>query len=126
MTRKSRLALIILFGAASVVLVFSFMVFMGTPQGLRTSVYWLLGSRHYKQDVLASHQISTELLHAEWQGDGWGGVPVGDWVGYVVFDPNDSLPITSTDQLPVRIQGIGCDVVAVRRLEKTGTPSLPT
>ena len=39
-------------------------------------------------------------------------------MGYVVYDPTDSLPITSTDRPRIRMPGILCDVVAVRRLEK--------
>ena len=45
-------------------------------------------------------------------------MPVGDWMGYVVYDPSDSLPRITTDDPPRRISGVPCDVVAVRRLEK--------
>ena len=118
MTRRVRLALIFVPSAVVAALLFSLLVYIGIPHGLHTRVYWLLGSRSCKQAVLSSTRTKTDLMHAEWQGDGWGGAPVGDWMGYVVYDPNDSLPITSTDRPPMRVLGIPCDVVAVRRLEK--------
>lgn len=118
MVRTARIALILIPCLAMFTIIFSLLVFIGIPQGIHTQVYWLLGSRNYKREVLASTRVSTELPHAEWDGDGWGGVPVGDWMGYVVYDPTDSLPIISTQQPPKRIVGIPCQVVAVRRLEK--------
>jgi hypothetical protein len=97
---------------------FSFLTFIDVPQGLRSHVYWLLWSQQYKRDVLSSAGQSTGPLHAEWEGDGWGGAPVGDWEAYVVYDPSDSLPTTNKSQQPRKISGIPCDVVVVRRLEK--------
>jgi hypothetical protein len=100
------------------IIIISFLTFIGIPPGLRPHVYWLLWSRQYKRDVLSSPSASAGLVHAEWDGDGWGGAPVGDWMGYVVYDPTDSLPITDTNKPPRKIASIPCDVVAVRRLER--------
>jgi hypothetical protein len=88
------------------------------PPVLRMHVYWVLCSRHYKHLALASPRTSGQLPHAEWEGDGWGGAPVGDWMGYVVFDPSDSLPQAGTTEPARKIKGVPCDAVAVRRLEK--------
>src|SRR5271154_4157391 len=118
MTRTSRVGLVLIPSVATVVIIFSLLIFVRIPHDLHTRVYWLLGSRHYKREVLASPRVSTDLLHAEWQGGGWGGVPIGDWMGYVVYDPNDPLPITGTNRPPIRVAGIPCEVVAVRRMEK--------
>ncbi len=115
MTRMSWIAVAFITSAA---LCFAMMLFIGIPRELHTRAYWLLGSRGYKRKVLASQRISPDLPHAEWEGDGWGGAPVGDWMGYVVYDPQDALPITSTDRPPIKIVGIPCEEVAVRRLEK--------
>jgi hypothetical protein len=119
--RKSgriRFLLVAFASMLGVSIVVSFLTFIGIPAGLRPHVYWLLWSRQYKRDVLSSPGASAELSHAEWDGDGWGGAPVGDWMGYVVYDPSDALPRTDTNEPPIRIAGIPCDVVAVRRLEK--------
>ena len=119
MTRRSLIAVTVACVAVFTALVFTFcLVILEIPHGLHTRAYWLFGSREYKREVLASSRTAAELQHAAWQGDGWGGVPVGDWMGYVVYDPSDSLPITSTDRPPMKIAGIPCPVVAVRRLEK--------
>jgi hypothetical protein len=37
------------------------------------------------------NRVRQTESYIEW--DGWGGVPVGDWTAYVVFDPNDSLSL---------------------------------
>jgi hypothetical protein len=78
----------------------------------------LFGRGRYKRDVMLSSSTSTELHHVEWYGDGWGGAPVGDWMGYVVYDPADSLPQINTVGTPAKIAGIPCEVVSIRRLEK--------
>ena len=36
------------------------------------------------KDVLSSPPLDSRLGHAEWDGDGWGGSAVGDWMGYIV------------------------------------------
>lgn len=99
-------------------LILAVMIFLGFPPGLHTHVYWLFTSAHNKQEVLSSSKIQNQLLHTEWNGDGWGGAPVGDWMGYVVYDPSDSLPQIKTSEPQRKINGIPCDVVSVRRLEK--------
>jgi hypothetical protein len=101
-----------------VTLVVAVMTLLGVPSGLRPHVYWLFSSRQYKQAVMRSSTVPNQLAHAEWDGDGWGGVPVGDWMGYVAFDPSDSLPQVGTKQPSRKIKGIPCDVVSVRRLER--------
>jgi len=101
-----------------VTLVVAIITFLGIPPGLRPHVYWLFSSRQYKQATVGTPTIPNQLAHAEWQGDGWGGTAVGDWMGYIVFDPSDSLPQAGTKQPPRKIKGIPCDVVSVRRLER--------
>lgn len=119
MTIRARFTFIIASVAALTLLVGTFfLVFLEVPHALHTRMYWLIGSHHYKQEVLASAHTPAELQHAEWDGDGWGGAPVGDWMGYVVYDSHDSLPLISTERPPIRIPGIPCEVVAVRHLEK--------
>jgi hypothetical protein len=100
-----------------IILVFAFMANIGIPTRFGTQVYWLLWSRQYKRAVLSSSRVAGELLHADWNGDGWGGAPVGDWMGYVVYDPSDMLPTMKTGK-PRKIKGIPCDVVSVRHLER--------
>lgn len=107
--------LVSLLGAFLVVLL---MTVSGIPSGFRPRVYWLLWSGQYKQTVLSSPLTGHQLRHAEWNGDGWGGAPVGDWTGYGVYDPSDSLPTRSTDEVSGKINGVPCDVVTVRRLER--------
>jgi len=83
---------------------------------VRATVKWLAFSRHYKSAVLSEPATNGELKHIEW--DGWGGMPVGDWTAYVVFDPTDSLSAPSKSSTPAKYKGIPCDVILVRRLEK--------
>jgi hypothetical protein len=99
-------------------LVVAVMTFLGIPSGLGPHVYWLFSSQHYKRAVSSSPRVSNQLAHAEWDGDGWGGTPGGDWMGHVVYDPSDSLPQTGTREPSRKIKGVPCDVVAVRRLER--------
>lgn len=96
----------------------SILTFIDVPRGFRSYAYWTIWSREYKRTVLASPHDSTGLQHVEWNGDGWGGAAVGDWAGYVVYDPSDSLPIVNTKETPKKITGVPCAVVSVRRLEK--------
>ena len=117
-SRRIRLLRWTLASILGVTTVVALLTFTDTPPGLHPRIYWLLWSSQYKRTVLSSALTSTGLQHAEWDGDGWGGTPGGDWTGYVVYDPSDSLPITDANKPPQRIRGIPCDVVAVRRLER--------
>jgi hypothetical protein len=114
-TLRQRLAkglALLLFLAVSLVL-------LRSAGALRPHLRWLLWSHHWKSEVLAQSNVGRgELRHVEWDGDGSGGVPVGDWTRYVVYDPSDSLPITGTNEPPKRIAGVPCAVVVVRYLEK--------
>ena len=83
-------------------LVASLLTVIGIPNGLGTRVYWLFWSRQYKRSVLSSPP-SGGLRHVEWNGDGWGGAPVGDWMGYLVYDPSDSLPLTDATKPPIKV-----------------------
>jgi len=83
---------------------------------LRPRVRWAFLSRGFKRQVLAQpNGPHGDFKHVEW--DGWGGVPIGDWTAYVVFDPTDSLKAESGREHPGMITGIPCDVLSVRRLE---------
>ena len=87
-------------------------------QRVRTPLCWMLWSKRYKNEVLAQTDAKNgEFKHVEWDGDGWGGAPVGDWMGYIVFDPNNSLRPFHDAAAHRRFAGIPCNVVAVRRLE---------
>jgi hypothetical protein len=112
--------ILIAVGAAvlGIVMLFLVMSFLGIPSGVRPQVYWQLSSREYKHAVLSSAKTSDELAHVEWDGDGWGGTPGGDWTAYVVYDPTDSLPLMRSTEPARKIKGVRCDVVAVRRLER--------
>ncbi len=91
-------------------------LFRSSPD-LRPPLRWLLWSRRYKAEVMAQvPPANGELRHIEW--DGWGGVPVGDWTAYVVFDPIDSLSMPAKSHLPGKFSGIPCDADRVRRLER--------
>ena len=82
---------------------------------IRSSVRWLAWAHRYKAEVLSRPDIQGELRHVEW--DGWGGVPVGDWNAYVVFDPTDSLSVPASRHSSGKFAGIPCEVDEVRRLE---------
>ena len=104
--------------ALAILVIVSLMTVSGIPSAVRPHVYWLPWSQRYKQAVLSSSAADHQLLHVEWDGDAWGGgTPVGDWTGYVVYDPRDSLQKKSTSEPPGMIIGVPCEVVAVRRLE---------
>jgi len=86
---------------------------------LRPRLHWMMWSHKYKSEVLASSAPhKNEFKHVEWDGDGWGSGVTGDWEGYVVFDPSDSLSAVAKSNAPARYNGIPCDVTLVRRLEK--------
>jgi len=83
---------------------------------LRPRLRWFLFGRSYKAQVIAQPiPANGELKHVEW--DGWGGVPVGDWTAYVVFDPTDSLSEVAKSNSSGEFKGIPCNVDDVRRLE---------
>ena len=86
---------------------------------VRPYLYWMMWAQRYKSEVLASSDPhNNEFKHVEWDGDGWGSAVTGDWSGYIVFDPTDSLPAAVKSNAPARYDGIPCDVISVRRLEK--------
>jgi hypothetical protein len=85
---------------------------------IRPHLLWLVWSSRYKSEVFSNTAIANgELKHVEWVGDGWGSGATGDWMGYVVFDPSDSLSI-ATNYVPTKCKGIPCKIILVRRLEK--------
>lgn len=85
---------------------------------LHPAIRWLVSSHQLKSEVLAqSAPKDGELRHLEWAGDGWGGAPIGDWMGYVVFDPSNSLPAHARYANPVNLNGIPCHVISIHRLE---------
>jgi hypothetical protein len=90
-----------------------------TQNVLRPSLRWLLWSHRFKAEVLAQPTPANgEFRHIEW--DGSGGVPVGDWTVYVVFDPSESLAAAAKNGWSgsySKYKGIPCDVGFVRRLE---------
>lgn len=104
----------------SAALILAAMIFLnsGITRGLHTYAYWLFTAVYEKQKVLSSPKIQDQLIHTEWDGDGWGGFGNGDWMGYVAYDPSDSLPQITTSGQGWKIGGIPCDVVSVRRLER--------
>jgi len=86
---------------------------------IRPHLLWLVSSNRYQTEVLANAPAANgELKHVEWNGDGWGSGATGDWMGYVVFDPSDSLSAATRNNLPTEYKGIPCKVKLVRRLEK--------
>jgi hypothetical protein len=86
---------------------------------IRPHLLWLVWSNRYKSEVLANASAANgELRHVEWNGDGWGSGVTGDWMGYVVFDPSDSLSAATRNNVPTEYKGIPCKVILVRCLEK--------
>jgi hypothetical protein len=84
---------------------------------LRPSIRWQLWSHQYKAELLAQPTpAKSELKHVEW--DGWGFVPSGNNVVYLVFDPTDSLAYAAKTHAPGRFNGLPCEVPLVRRLER--------
>ena len=84
---------------------------------LRPTIRWLLWSHQYKAELLTQpNQAKSELKHVEW--DGWGFVPSGNNVVYLVFDPTDSLAYAAKTHAPGRFNGLPCEVPLVRRLER--------
>ncbi len=86
---------------------------------IRPHLLWLVWSNRYKSEVLANSAAGNgEFKHVEWDGDGWGSGATGDWMGYVVYDPLDSLSAATKNTVPIEYKGIPCKVISVRRLEK--------
>ena len=86
---------------------------------IRPHLLWLVWSNRYKSEVLANSAPSNgEFKHTEWDGDGWGSGATGDWMGYVVYDPSDSLSAANKNNVPTVHKGVPCKVILVRRLEK--------
>ncbi len=85
---------------------------------IRPHLRWLVWSQRYKSEVLETAPGNGEFKHVEWDGDGWGDGVTGDWMGYVVFDPSDSLSATTKSGVPADYDGIPCKVILVRRLER--------
>jgi hypothetical protein len=85
---------------------------------LRPFLRWSLWSHRYKSEVLAAPATGGEFKHLEWDGDGWGSGPTGDWMGYLVYDPSDSLSRATKNNGAREYTGIPCKVILVRRLEK--------
>jgi hypothetical protein len=82
---------------------------------LRPRLFWILWSHRYKSKVLAQPaSASAEFKHIEWEGDG---AATGDWMGYVVYDPKDSLSAAIANPSTTH-EGIPCKIAVVRRLEK--------
>jgi hypothetical protein len=85
----------------------------------RPHVLWLIWSHRYKSEVLLESAAGNgEFKHVEWNGDGWGDGVSGDWMGYVVYDPSDSLSAATKNNVPTEYKGIPCKVILVRRLER--------
>jgi hypothetical protein len=82
---------------------------------VRDHARWLFLSGRYKAHVLAQ-PTDDQLKHVEW--DGWGFPGAGDTTVFLVFDPTDSLAVTSGALPPVRARGLPCEVVRVRRLDQ--------
>ncbi|MDW5266786.1 MAG: hypothetical protein SA176_13650 [Edaphobacter sp.] len=83
--------------------------------GVRTTARWLVHSKAYKTEVLAlPNPINGQFKHVEWDGWGFAG---SDTVGYLVFDPKDSLAAAAKSRSYGRFNGIPCEIFKVRRLE---------
>lgn len=113
--REQRLTSVAAFGAFLIVTV----GVLNSQQQIRPHFLWLVWSDRYKSEVLANPAVANgEFKHMEWDGDGWGSGATGDWMGYVVFDPSDSLSAARKKNVPTEYAGIPCKVILVRRLEK--------
>ena len=76
--RQHALTALAIFGAyVAVTAVF----FIGNGQ-FRPMLRWTLRSHRYKSEVLATAVGEGEFKHVEWDGDGWGSGPTGDWMSY--------------------------------------------
>lgn len=83
----------------------------------RFDVRWFVTASDYKREVLMQPvPASGQLRHTEW--DGWGFVPSGNTVVYVVYDPSNSLLESSKPNAHMSVSGLPCDVSRVKRLEE--------
>lgn len=113
-SRQLRSVLIVLFTSAGL---FAASWLLLRNEGiLRRELRWLFRSRLYKAELLAHPSVGSELRHLEW--DTWGIVPSGFDTVYLVYDPTDSLRSSAGSNKPVRVNGIPCEVPAIRRLER--------
>jgi hypothetical protein len=112
--RKKALMAVAVFGAFLIVTP----VVVVNQGHIRPHLLWLIWSQRYKSEVLATAPGNGEFRHVEWDGDGWGDGVSGDWMGYVVFDPSDSLSAATKGSVPADYDGIPCKVILVRRLER--------
>jgi hypothetical protein len=113
--RQQRITSVAVFGTFLIV---TFGVLVSQRQ-IRPHLFWLVWSNRYKSEVLADSTAPNDhFKHVEWDGDGWGSGVTGDWTGYVVFDPSDSLLPATRDNATTEYKGIPCKVILVRRLEK--------
>lgn len=95
--REQRLTSVAAFGAFLIVTV----GVLNSQQQIRPHFLWLVWSDRYKSEVLANPAVANgEFKHMEWDGDGWGSGATGDWMGYVVFDPSDSLSAARKKNVP--------------------------
>ena len=83
-----------------------------TADTLNTRGRWFIHATRYKAEVISQPVPSRgSLKHIEWYSDGFPGA--GNTVGYLVFDPSDSLMVSGkSGSLP-------CEVARVTRLEKS-------
>jgi hypothetical protein len=72
---------------------------------IRSNARWFARSHRYKAEVLAQPSVNGQLKHVDW--DGRGGVAVGDWTVYLVFDPTDSLSVASCSSVRSRVLPFG-------------------
>ena len=113
--RRQRLTSVAAFGAFLIVAVGVLI----SQRQIRPHLLWLVWSNRYKSEVLANSAAANgEFKHVEGDGDGWGSGVTGDWMGYVVFDPSDSLLAATKKNVPTEYRGIPCKVILMRRLEK--------
>ena len=112
--RQQRLTSVAAFG----VFLFVTVGVLISQRQIRPHLLWLVWSNRYKSEVLANSAAANgEFKHVEWDGDGWGSGATGDWMGYVVFNPSDSLSAATMTNFPTQYEGMPCKVVLVRRLE---------
>ena len=112
--RQQRLTSVAAFG----VFLFVTVGVLISQRQIRPHLLWLVWSNRYKSEVLANSAAANgEFKHVEWDGDGWGSGATGDWMGYVVFNPSDSLSAATMTNVPTQYEGIPCKVILVRRLE---------
>jgi hypothetical protein len=116
------LLIVVVFGKRRLTVLSMLVVYWAVTWGLfrnsfdlRSVGRWLLWSKDYKAEVLAQPESPNgELRHIDWDGWGWGG---SDTTVYLVYDPADSLSVTTKNHPSSRFSGIPCEVPRIRRLE---------